>query len=119
MNINPFELLKNAKEIQGQLNNIKEEVKNLKATGSSGGGIVTVTVGGDMQIQAIKLDPIADGDIFTHKSEFTEIDIFATLGTRRNKGQGRDPFLVLRHLIVKSQKLGKRGIGVLHPNQCG
>ena len=59
MNINPFDLLKNAKEIQGQLNNIKEEVKNLKATGSSGGGIVTVTVGGDMQIQAIKLDPIA------------------------------------------------------------
>ena len=59
MNINPFDLLKNAKEIQGQLDTIKEELKNYKATGSSGGGIVTVTVGGDMQILAIKLDPIA------------------------------------------------------------
>lgn len=59
MNINPFDLLKNAQNIQGELSKVQGELKNVSATGSSGGGIVKVTMNGAMEITAVELDPIA------------------------------------------------------------
>ena len=41
MNFNPFELLKNAQSIKDQVARVQEELKDVSATGSSGGGIVT------------------------------------------------------------------------------
>ena len=46
MNINPFELLKNAQNLQQQFGKVQEDLKTLTATGASGGGIVKLTVNG-------------------------------------------------------------------------
>lgn len=59
MNINPFDLLKNAQNIQDQMKNVQEELKDLTATGSAGGNIVRVTMNGNFEIVALEIDPIA------------------------------------------------------------
>lgn len=59
MNINPFDLLKNAQSIQEQLGKTQEELKEITVTGSSGGGIVKVTMNGKLEVLSCKIDPIA------------------------------------------------------------
>ena len=56
--MNPFDLLKNPQLIRDQMEKIKNELKNMTATGSSGGNMVKVTVNGQMEIISILLDPI-------------------------------------------------------------
>ncbi len=57
--MNPFELLKNAKSMQEQVSKIQAELAEVRVTGSSGGGIVKVTVNGQFDMLAVELDPIA------------------------------------------------------------
>ncbi len=59
MNINPFDLLKNAQSMQDQVSKMQEELKSISVTGSSGGNIVKITVNGQMEILDIEIDPIA------------------------------------------------------------
>ncbi len=59
MNINPFDLLKNAKTIQEEMGKVQEELKYISATGSSGGGIVKVTMNGQFEVTDVLIDPIA------------------------------------------------------------
>ncbi|AEE17822.1 UPF0133 protein ybaB [Treponema brennaborense DSM 12168] len=59
MNMNPFELLKNAQSMKEQFAKIQEELKLIEVTGSAGGGIVKVTVNGQFETQRVELDPIA------------------------------------------------------------
>ncbi len=59
MNFNPFELLKNTQNLQQQFGKVQEELKAMSATGASGGGIVKVTVNGQMEITSLQIDPIA------------------------------------------------------------
>ncbi len=59
MNINPLDLMKNFGNIQGEISKVQGELKNITATGSSGGGIVKVTLNGSMEMLSIELDPIA------------------------------------------------------------
>lgn len=59
MNINPFDLMKNAKVIQDQLGKLQEELSSVSVTGSSGGGIVSITLNGQFEITGITLDSIA------------------------------------------------------------
>ncbi len=59
MNINPFDLMKNLGNIQGEVTKAQEELKTIVATGSAGGGIVKVTLNGSMEMLAVELDPIA------------------------------------------------------------
>jgi len=59
MNFNPFELLKNAQNIKEQLAKVQDELKDFTATGSSGGGIVKVTMNGQFEFTDIQIDPIA------------------------------------------------------------
>lgn len=56
--MNPFDMFKNLQQVKEQLNDMQEELKNLTATGSSGGNIVNVTINGKFEILGIKLDPI-------------------------------------------------------------
>lgn len=58
MNINPFDLLKNAGSIKEQSEKMKEEMSKITAEGSSGGRMVTITMNGEFQMLGIKLDPI-------------------------------------------------------------
>lgn len=59
MNFNPFDLLKNANNLQAQFQKTQEELKETFATGSSGGGIVKVTINGAFEIVDVQIDPIA------------------------------------------------------------
>jgi nucleoid-associated protein EbfC len=59
MNINPFDILKNAKSIQEQFSRVQEELATVSVTGSSGGGIVKVTLNGQFEMLSVELDPVA------------------------------------------------------------
>ena len=51
-------MLKNIEQMKSQLGTMQEELKQITATGSSGGNIVNVTVNGKFEIINLKLDPI-------------------------------------------------------------
>jgi DNA-binding YbaB/EbfC family protein len=59
MNINPLEFVKNLQQMQDQMKGVQDKLKDVKATGSAGGDLVKVTINGQMEIEDIKLDPIA------------------------------------------------------------
>ncbi|NLK46238.1 MAG: YbaB/EbfC family nucleoid-associated protein [Treponema sp.] len=59
MNLNPFELLKNAQSLQQQFGKVQEELKTITATGASGGGIVKITINGQMEITSVEIDSVA------------------------------------------------------------
>ena len=59
MNYNPFDLLKNPAALKEQLNKMQENLKNITETGSSGGGLVKVTLNGKFEMVDIQIDPIA------------------------------------------------------------
>jgi hypothetical protein len=54
--INYGDLMKQAKAMQKQLNEIQEELKNMIFESSSGGGAVKVKVNGDQEVIQIKID---------------------------------------------------------------
>ncbi len=56
--MNPFELLKNTQAIKEQSEKLQKELEDIRAEGSSGGRMVTVTVNGKFEMISIKLDPI-------------------------------------------------------------
>jgi len=56
--MNPFDMLKNIQQMKDQLGNVQEELKELTATGSSGGNIVNVTINGKFEIISVRLDPL-------------------------------------------------------------
>jgi DNA-binding YbaB/EbfC family protein len=57
-------LLKQAQQMSGKLAQVTEELKSRRATGSSGGGMVTAEVNGLGEVLACRIDPslIASGD---------------------------------------------------------
>ena len=57
--MNPFYLVKNMHNLQGQMEKMKEELAGMTVTGSSGGNMVQVTMNGKFEMVAIKIDPIA------------------------------------------------------------
>ena len=57
--MNPFDLMKNLKDIQGTMDKMKQQMETMSATGSSGGNMVQVTLNGKFEMTAIKIDPIA------------------------------------------------------------
>ena len=56
--MNPFDLLKNAGQIKEQSERLQAELENIRAEGSSGGRMVTITMNGKFEMLSIKLDPI-------------------------------------------------------------
>lgn len=50
-------MMKKAKEMQAKMQAMQEEMVNIQETGTSGGGLVNVTLTGQGTIQAIKIDP--------------------------------------------------------------
>ena len=55
MNINPFDILKNAKQIQEQMGAFQEKLGNIKAIGSSGGQMVEIVMNGRMEVQDVQI----------------------------------------------------------------
>ena len=49
-------LLKQAQQVQEEIQRVKQELGGMKVLGSSGGGMVTVTANGKQQIINVKID---------------------------------------------------------------
>jgi len=62
MNINPFEILKNAQKIQEQMSGFQEKLGAITATGASGGGMVEIDINGKLEVLAVRITPEAMGD---------------------------------------------------------
>ena len=64
MNINPFDILKNAQKIQEQMGAFQEKLEGLKVTGSAGGGMIEIDINGKMEVLAVHITPNAmdEGD---------------------------------------------------------
>ena len=56
--MNQFDMMKTLGGLQNQLKEAQEKFGALRATGSSGGNMVNVTVNGKFEMVDIKLDPI-------------------------------------------------------------
>ena len=63
MNINPFELLKNAQKIQEQMGSFQERLSDIMATGSSGAGMVEIDINGKLDVIAVRISPEITGDV--------------------------------------------------------
>ena len=64
MNINPFDILKNAQKIQEHMGAFQDKLAGINATGSAGGGMVEKGLNGKMEVTAVRIAPEAfeDGD---------------------------------------------------------
>ncbi|MDR2843009.1 MAG: YbaB/EbfC family nucleoid-associated protein [Spirochaetaceae bacterium] len=62
MNINPFDILKNAQKIQEQMGSFQEQLGNITATGQAGGGMVEIDLNGKMEMLDVRISPDALGD---------------------------------------------------------
>ena len=62
MNINPFDILKNAQKIQEEMGAFQEKLEVIKVTGSSGGGMTEIDMNGKMEVLAARIAPEAMGD---------------------------------------------------------
>ena len=54
---NIAELMQQAQKMQENLQRAQAEVAALEATGTSGGGMVSVTIGGRMDCRKVRIDP--------------------------------------------------------------
>jgi DNA-binding YbaB/EbfC family protein len=63
MNINPFDILKNAQKLQEQMGAFQEKLAALVVTGSAGGGMVEIDLNGRMEVQAVRIAAEAAEDL--------------------------------------------------------
>ena len=59
MNVNPLDLLKNFQNIQARMNEMQQRLGEICVTGSSGGGMVTVEMNGQMVVTGVTIAPEA------------------------------------------------------------
>ncbi len=57
--MNPKQLMKQVQQMQAQMQQAQEELKNETVQATAGGGMVTVTAAGGGEIKQIKIDPKA------------------------------------------------------------
>ena len=57
MNINPFDILKNAQQLQEQIGSVQDKLASMSAVGSAGGGLVEVEITGKMEVLAVRIKP--------------------------------------------------------------
>ena len=59
---NIAQLMQQAQRMQDNLQRAQEDIAKLEATGSSGGGLVSVTIGGRKDCRKVRIDPSAISD---------------------------------------------------------
>ena len=52
-----MKMMKQAKEMQSRMSGLQDELALIEATGSSGAGLVTVTVSGKGEMKSLRIDP--------------------------------------------------------------
>ncbi|MFA5570190.1 MAG: YbaB/EbfC family nucleoid-associated protein [Sphaerochaetaceae bacterium] len=53
--MNPFDLVKHMKNIQSQMSEMQSKLDTIRATGSSGGDMVSVTLNGKMEVISLSI----------------------------------------------------------------
>jgi nucleoid-associated protein EbfC len=88
MSKNPFgnmgNIMKQAQAMQEQLSKIQEQAAQKTVEGTAGGGMVTATVNGAMQVVAVKIDPevLKSGDV-----DMLQDVIVAAMGEAQRKAR--------------------------------
>jgi nucleoid-associated protein EbfC len=59
MAANPFEMFKQLQGLQSRMGEIQEKLKDIHVTGSAGGGLVSIEMNGQMQVEKVTLAPEA------------------------------------------------------------
>lgn len=54
--MNPLDMIKNFQNLQSQMGEMQEKVKLIRVTGSSGGGMVTIEMNGQMTVLNVHID---------------------------------------------------------------
>jgi nucleoid-associated protein EbfC len=55
MNMNPFDILKNAHKIQEQMGAFQEKLEEIKIIGTAGGGMAEIDMNGKMEVLAVRI----------------------------------------------------------------
>jgi DNA-binding YbaB/EbfC family protein len=84
LNINPFDILKNAQKLQDQMGVLQNKLAAIEATGSAGGGMVEIDLNGKMEVQAVRIVPEAAEDI-PMLQDLVKAAFIAALEKIRNK----------------------------------
>ncbi len=59
MAINPFDILRQFQDMQSRMGEIQEKLRAVKVTGSAGGGLVSVEMNGQMDVEKVTISPEA------------------------------------------------------------
>ncbi|WP_022729476.1 YbaB/EbfC family nucleoid-associated protein [Fodinicurvata sediminis] len=76
------QIMKQAQEMQGRMNELQEKLQEMEITGQSGGGLVQVTLSGKGEARKVKIDPSL---IDPNDSEVLEDLILAAINDARGK----------------------------------
>lgn len=62
MRDNIAQLMQQAQKVQENLQRVQEELAKLEVIGQAGGGMVSITLSGRMEVRRVRIDPQALGD---------------------------------------------------------
>ncbi len=80
------QLMKQAQEMQAKMQEMQERLAGIEVTGTSGAGMVTVTMNGKGEVRAVKIDPkLLDGE----EAEVVEDLIVAAFTDAKGKVEAR------------------------------
>jgi DNA-binding YbaB/EbfC family protein len=82
------QLLKQAQQMQAQMASAQEELAETEVTGSAGGGLVTATMTGALELVGVKIDPkVVDPDDIETLSDLIVAAVRAASEEARNLQQ--------------------------------
>ncbi|MDR1419647.1 MAG: YbaB/EbfC family nucleoid-associated protein [Treponema sp.] len=90
MNINPFEILKNAQKLREQMGDMQEKLAAITVTGSAGGSMVEVDMNGKMEILDVRIALEAVEDRDTELLEDLVTAAFTDAGAKAREAIGRE-----------------------------
>lgn len=104
--MNPFEMMKNIKAIQEQMQTFQSRLPGLQVTGESGGGMVKVTMDGTFRVTRVELDQ----DIVDPKDREFLQDLVCAAST--------DAHTKMKELLAREMS-GMAGMAGLNPAMFG
>ena len=79
-------MMKQARELQGKMERLQQEVAALEVEGSAGGGLVTVTMTGKSEMKRVHIDPSL---LKPEEAEIVEDLIVAAVNDARAKAEAK------------------------------
>ena len=80
------QLMKQAQEMQAKLQQVQEQLAAIELTGTSGAGMVSITMNGKGEVRTVKIDPVL---LNGEEAEVVEDLIVAAFGDAKTKVEAR------------------------------